>query len=453
MKIFKQFFSGKRDCGKLSLLLNVIVTLFIKGGGMIIGIISMPLYMRYFSDNAVLGVWFTVLNVLNWVLNFDLGIGNGLRNHLTVALNNQDTRKAKRLVSSAYLLLGGVTLILCVLFCVLSIFVDWNTFFNISTESISSDVLRRCINISMLGMLISFWSRIIMYILYAMQKAAMTNLLTFITNLLLVLYLLLVKPVGVVDVDFERLSIVYAFALNIPLVFATIWVFSQKLMKDVRPNIRHYCHDSAKAVLSLGIVFLLIQLLYMAIATTNEWFISQFYAPEFCVEYQIYNKVFTMFGSLFMIAMIPLWSAVTKAYAEKDHAWIVKLRRILNMAFVGYVVLQIALIPFLTTLFDIWLGEDAPAINYATIWHFIVYGVIFTWTAIQSTFASGFGKLKVQLITYVLAVLIKVVGICLFAPLVENWTFVVLMTIVGLLPFSILQPIATNRQIQDMINV
>ena len=420
---------------------------------MIIGIISMPLYMRYFSDNAVLGVWFTVLNVLNWVLNFDLGIGNGLRNHLTVALNDQDTRKAKRLVSSAYLLLGGVTFILCVLFCVLSIFVDWNTFFNISTESIPSDVLSRCINISMLGMLISFWLRIIMYILYAMQKAAMTNFLTFITNLLLVLYLLLIKPVGIVDVDFERLSIVYAFALNIPLVFATIWVFSQKTMKDVRPNIRYYCHDSAKSVLSLGIVFLLIQLLYMAIATTNEWFISKFYAPEFCVEYQIYNKVFTMFGSLFMIAMIPLWSAVTKAYAEKDYAWIMKLRRILNIAFVGFVVLQIALIPFLTTLFDIWLGEDAPVINYATIWHFIVYGVIFTWTAIQSTFASGFGKLKVQLITYVLAVLIKVVGISLFASLVENWTFVVLVTIVGLLPFSILQPVSTNRLIKDMINV
>ena len=148
-----------------------------------------------------------------------------------------------------------------------------------------------------------------------------------------------------------------------------------------------------------------------------------------------------------MIAMTPLWSAITKAYAESIYAWIRKLRKILGVAFVCFVVLQVALVPFLPTLFDLWLGAEAPVIDYKAVWCFIAYGVIFTWVAIQSTFASGFGKLRVQLITYILAVVIKVVGISLFAPLIGSWTFVVLMTIVGLMPFCISQPIATNREL------
>ena len=67
---------------------NVLGALLVKGGALIVNLFTLPAYIKYFNQNEVLGVWYTVLSLLNWILTFDLGIGNGLRNHLTEALAN-----------------------------------------------------------------------------------------------------------------------------------------------------------------------------------------------------------------------------------------------------------------------------------------------------------------------------------------------------------------------------
>ena len=66
------------------LLKNIIGAFVVKGGSLIISVVLLPLYLRFFGDQTVLGIWYTILSILNWVVLFDLGLGQGLRNQLPV---------------------------------------------------------------------------------------------------------------------------------------------------------------------------------------------------------------------------------------------------------------------------------------------------------------------------------------------------------------------------------
>ena len=182
-----------------SIVINVLGAFIIKGLGLIVNLIALPLYISYFNDNAVLGVWFTILSVLNWILSFDVGIGNGLRNHLTVALTNKDYEEGKRLISSSYLVLGALTLFISVVFYIFLPCIDWNSFFNISDSVILADSLMNCIRVTLIGLLISFFLHLVRGMLFSLQLASINNLIHLVTSVLLVAFLFVVQPDNLVE--------------------------------------------------------------------------------------------------------------------------------------------------------------------------------------------------------------------------------------------------------------
>ena len=198
-------------------------------------------------------------------------------------------------------------------------------------------------------------------------------------------------------------------------------------------------------MLSLGIVFLVLQILYMIISVSDSWFITKFYEPEDTVDYQIYYKVFSFMGTLFMLALTPLWSAITKAITEQQFRWIIKLQSLLYRLFFVLVCLQILFVFLTPSVFHLWLGEDTISYSYTKGVVFSCYGIVFSWVTIQSTIVAGLGRLRIQLICYVLAVFMKVILIVGLYHYFTNWIFVVIATTIALLPYSILQPIALRR--------
>ena len=132
----KQKYTGNRN-----LVDNVLGAFVVRGLGFLISFVLFPLYLRYFNNNAVLGCWFTMYSVLTWINMFDLGIGHGLRNHLTADLSLGNYESARSHISSAYILMGGITLLVTLITLVVSRYIDWNRIFNISTEALSAEEL------------------------------------------------------------------------------------------------------------------------------------------------------------------------------------------------------------------------------------------------------------------------------------------------------------------------
>lgn len=429
---------------------NVLGAFAVKGLSLVVSLFTLPAYMRFFQDQNVLGVWYTVLSVLTWVLNFDLGVGNGLRNKLALALAVNDQERARQVISSAYFMIGGLMLVLTAAGLGLIPLADWNRFFNVEADLISGETLAQVVRYAFIGIALQFFLRLISSILYALQKSAVNNAISLVTSVLLLTFALLAPAAAPAD-SLKLFSLGYVFCANLPLAAATVMVFWGPL-KDCRPGRRWVNASCAKGVLSLGGMFFFCQIFYMVITNTNEFFITQYTDPANVVEYQIYNKLFTLVGTLFMLGLTPVWSAVSRAVAEEDYLWLRRVNRQLLWLTAAAAAAEFVILPFLQILVDLWLGPEAIAIRYDYALIFALFGTAMIAQTTVSAIASGTGRIKLQMLCYGLGVVVKVVVIDLGCRLTGEWIVVVLANALVLLPYCILQQLDLTRYIRRKLS-
>lgn len=422
---------------------NIIATFLVRGGAMVLALFTLPAYMRFFQDQRVLGLWYTALSVLTWILTFDLGIGNGLRNHLVGALVLGDIVKTKKYISSAYIMTGLIVVVAYLVSVFLFPYISWNAVFNISNTVISQKVLIEVVQIIFMGIMVQFLLRLITSILFALQKSSIPSLLTLISTAIQFIFVLTIKSYDA-ETNIRIMAWVYALAVNVPLIIASVLVFCTKLKKS-RPSFRYFDKDIAVSVMRLGGIFFWIQIMYMIITTTNEFLISWFVGPEMVVEYQIYNKLFSLIGSIFSLSLTPIWSAVTKEYSGKNYVWIKKLYRMLKYLAGIAVLCELIFIPFLQSIVNTWLRDKTIQINYIYAFIFAISGSIFIWNAVLSSIANGIGQLKPQFILFTFGAIAKIPIAFLINQFYNGWTAVIIANILVMIPYCILQPIWLNR--------
>ena len=448
MEIFQKF-RQLSDKDRI-LFQNILGAFAVKGLSLVVSLFTLPAYMRFFKDQNVLGVWYTVLSVLTWVLNFDLGVGNGLRNKLALALAVNDQERARQVISSAYFMIGGLMLVLTAAGLTLIPLADWNGFFNVEADLISGETLAQVVRYAFIGIALQFFLRLISSILYALQKSAVNDAISLVTSVLLLTFALLAPAAAPAD-SLKLFSLGYVFCANLPLAAATVMVFWGPL-KKCRPGRRWVNVSCAKGVLSLGGMFFFCQIFYMVIANTNEFFITQYTDPTNVVEYQIYNKLFTLVGTLFMLGLTPVWSAVSRAVAEEDYLWLRRVKRQLLWLTAAAAAAEFAILPFLQILVDLWLGPEAIAIQYDYALIFALFGTAMIAQSTVSVIANGTGRIKLQMLCYGLGVVVKVVVIDLGCRLTGEWIVVVLANALVLLPYCILQQLDLTRYIRRKLS-
>jgi len=427
-----------------TILCNVIGAFIVKGGALIVSLLTMPAYLRYFNNQQILGLWFTILSVLSWILTFDLGVGNGLRNHLVPAIVNKDEERIRKYISSAYLVIGAIVLISISLAAIFFRFIKWNIIFNISNNIVSQETLNLTVGIVFSGIMLQFLLKLITSVLYAMQKSALNNLLTLLSSIITLIYVLFAKTSSDISINLISLAIVHVLAVNIPLFLATVIVFTKEL-KGCQPRLKFFNTECAKDVMKLGGIFFWVQIMYMIITATNEFLITWLTSSKMVVEYQIYNKLFTLIGMIFTLALTPIWSVVTKALAEQNYVWIRKLYKRLKLLVFLAVMCELLMIPFLQLGINLWLGDNAIQVNYMYAVVFAVYGSIHIWNAVISSLANGFGELRTQNVFFTIGALIRVPISMIFVRLLHSWIGVIVANIAAMSLYCIIQPFWLNK--------
>ena len=427
---------------------NMLGTFTVKGLALIISLFAMPVYIRYFDNQTTLGLWFTILSVLSWVLNFDIGIGNGMRNYLSRVLSQKNHTDARKYISSAYLSISVLVIVWAGIFVFIFQFINWNVVFNIENDIVSQNTLYPAVIIVFLGIMVQLILKLINSILFAIQKSAINNLISLITSILILLSVLIARS-GTNDSNLITMAIIHTCAMLLPLLGATLWLFFGQL-KYVKPSFRYFDIQYAKQVLKLGGIFFFVQIEYMIIMSTNEYLITTFTESEFVVNYQIYNRLFSLGSTLFMLVLVPIWSVVTKALAENNIKWVTKLyNRFLLFAGLGCFI-EMLIIPFLQIAINLWLGENAITINYFHGFIFAVMGSCLIFNSVFSTIANGAGYLKPQLIFFGIGAIIKVPLARMLIQYTDSWIGVVIANITALGIHCVVQPFYLKKYLKKL---
>ena len=237
------------------LIKNISGVVLLKGASLILTFIMTPMYLAYFKDQGILGVWYTLQSILVWILTFDLGVGNGIRNRLASAIAKNDHEQEKRIVSSGYIVFGIMTILVVLLLAIIIPFINWQRALN---SNMHIDTLNRALFITLVGIVLQFLFKIVTSILMALRKNILANSLAIITNSLIMFYLLI--PINVSDeTKFELLAIVYTLATILPLFSVTLYIFGVPL-KNIHPSIKAWDRNIGKEVLRVGSAFFVIQL-------------------------------------------------------------------------------------------------------------------------------------------------------------------------------------------------
>ena len=379
---------------------NTAAMMFIKGASIMISLMSAPIMLHH-VNRADYGVLLTLTSIVSWVGMMDVGLGNGLRNTLPEMLAKGDLQEAKKAISSSYATLAIYVGLLITAFLIASPFIDWLNFLN-SPKS-DAEEINGLAMVVFVAFCLQFLLGLIVSILYAHQMPAMNSLISFGSQV--VTFIALIVQVYVFNVS----SVFQIGAVNclIPpslMLIGTIILFNTKL-KEVAPSFRLIDFKSVSGILSLGVKFFILQIITIVLFQANSIIITRVVGPEAVVEYNMafrYISVLTMF---FNIMITPIWSATTDAYVRGDFAWIRKTlnfsRKICLIA-IGSGVLMTILSKQVYTL---WLGKGAIDISYTTTGLICLCVSFEMLYKVYGTIINGTGKVFAQMvITGVIAI-------------------------------------------------
>lgn len=422
---------------------NTVAAFFIKGGSLGLSLLTAPAFLRYFSDDAVLGVWYTLLSVLFWFMNFDLGIGNGIRNNLVKDLSAKDYKSAKKTLSSGLFATAVVTILLTVIGVLLILGADLNSLFNVAEDIISYEILIKSTLIVFIGIMVRFFLSSISSTFYALQMSSVNDFLALCVSLLQLLLVIVVRPRNAEE-GLLILAIGYAFLSNVPAITAGILLFATKL-RACRPSVRYIDRQHIRKVMGIGTVFFICQITYMLLMNTNEFLISRLFGPQYTTEYTFYYKLTSLISMAASLVLTPMWSVITKAMTENQSAWVVKLFRKLQIGGACSAVVQFLFVFILQFAMDFWLGRGTVEVKYSAAIAFACFGSLFVYCSILSTIVCGMARMRLQMICYSIGVPVKFGVIYTMAPIVRDWTIVVWGNVLVLLLYCIVQHIDLER--------
>lgn len=404
--------------------------------------LAMPIMIKYLGVEQF-GTWATMLTLITWVMLFDLGIGNGLKNKVSESLAQDSPEQAAGYISTAYVLIGFTSLGLFIFFLIANIWLHWQSIFNIQTIA-ESDLKRTIITLSFF-IFFNFWISLVNQIYHGLQKSSVVIMGQFISNLIALLLISLLYRFSTPSIFFMAL----AYGISLVLTNSILTMLTFKKHHELIPKWQYFERKKVNSLLSLGVKFFVIQLAVLIIFVTDKILITQMLGSEYVTPYEVLFKLFSVITIIHGLIIAPLWPAYSDAYQRGHLDWI--RSSIKQQIKIGFLLFLITLIIAATGKFlvNLWIGDEIK-VSSNLYYLFALFITLSTWSNIFACFVNATNRITVQLYSSIFAALINIPLSIYFVNQVGlGLEGIILATIISLSIFSIVGPIQAFKILKE----
>ncbi len=418
---------------------NIFLAIIFKGLGVLIGFAYFPLSLDYLGP-VKFGIFLTLVSMVNWFEELDIGIGNGLRNRLGEAIADGDDEKAKGYVSTAYFILGSIFSGVSIIFVAACFFIPWADW--LQADADLNDTIMILAMLMFAAFAIRFVASLVFQIFYALQRVAMVDMFSTIGKVAFLILIFVLMYYTEESLLLFGAAKTFTFAA-VPLVVG-VYYFNTSF-KRFSPSFKFVKKTYFKGLFSLGIQFFIIKSSMIVIHTTNNFLIAALVSPEGVPKYEAAYKILSVFLMLFVIITNQLWSANVEAYRTGDMEWMKKTMKSITKVWVGTVILSLLIVVISPVIYSVWL-QDKIEITMMLTFAVAVSISITTWVNSFNLVINGTGKIRMQMYAWIFASLVNI-PISIFFTKVMGLGIIgiVLGTIVSMIPLAILSPIQVKK--------
>jgi O-antigen/teichoic acid export membrane protein len=358
-----------------------------------------------------------------------MGLGSGLKTKLSEALAHNDLDKARRLVSTNYVLLTVFSAAIIVVFLIFHHFISWGSVLNAGADDIYIDQL-------VLFCFISFMVKLVLdsinNILLAHQDTAFVNLIGFVGSFASLGAIFLLSRCNLpYQWRLPALGIIVTFIPTMISLIVSVYFFSTRF-KSIIPSIKYFHRPYIRTLFSLGGQFFIIQIAVLIIFSTDSFLVSKLFDTEHVTTYNIAYRLFNAFNIIWGIVLGPYWVAFSEAYLKRDFPWVRKNVTILVYMWLLMLTGLIAILPFVNRIYKLWIGTDVNIPLDLSI-GMAIFVAISTFSNIFAYFVNGVAKIRLQVFSSTFAAAINIpVAIYLCRDLKMGLSGVILATCISL---------------------
>ncbi len=339
-----------------ALALGISTSFLSRGLAALVPLLVVPVGLEYLGATGY-GAWATALALSAFVAFADLGVGTGLMTRLGHVSDSPETSpEAREIVSSAYLMMAGVSLLGLGLLWGTAPWVDWAGLLDAPAGPAGASV-EPIVLATLSAFFVNMFASLIVRVQYGLAQMGRSNLWQAagsLSALAATLVAVRLDPGAGWFVAAATFAPVIVAFLNAGVFFG-----ATGLGRAVAPKLSAFRPRVLMGLLALGGRFLVIAILMALAVAMDPWIVALTATLADVPSYSIPFRVFALIGTVSLMLTIPLWPLHARAVSSGDVAWIRRITTKMTIAtpatIAGLSALAILVAP---VVLPIWLGDQ-----------------------------------------------------------------------------------------------